>query len=708
MPTPQRGRTHRGALASLPPLPPRPLVSVVIPALNEERYIGALLESLEAQTYPPDRFEVVVSDGGSKDSTREIIRETAARWKAPLRLVENPAMLTPQGLNAGVEAAAGDVIIILGGHSLVDPRFIEESVIALQETGAAVAGGVIEARGEGRLANAIAAALSHPFGVGDARFRFSTRPGYVDTIAFAAYRRECFELLGGFDTDRHLAVDDFYNFRVRDAGGRLYLTPAVRSVYYTRTGLRPLAKQYFGYGRAKGRASVEVPPSIQPRHLVPAATIAAASLLLLASRVSRSARWLFILGGVAYGGLNAASSASAASRRGDRTLGPLIAGVFPLIHASYGVGMILGAISAASHRFGNPMARLWGREPGTGPLASLPPLPPLPLVSVVIPALNEARHIGALLDSLEAQTYPTGAFEVIVADGGSTDGTREIVAEASRCWKARLQLIDNPAHRTPQGLNTGIAAARGQVIVTLGAHSLVDARFIEESVSALQQSGAAAAGGVIEARGEGRVATAIAAALSHPFGVGDARFRFAKEPAYVDTIAFAAYRRECFDLLGGFDTDRQFAEDDFFNFRVRAAGGRLYLSPAVRSVYYTRTQLRPLIKQYFAYGRAKGRSSVEVPASIQPRHLVPAATVAGGALLLAASSVARPARWMLALGTGAYGAMAVYSATTSAARRHDRKLAPVIGAVLPVVHASYGMGTLAGAAKALWARRQRR
>lgn len=343
---PVRGRSPQGALSALPPLPPQPFVSIVIPALNEEQYIGALLESLDAQTYPAESYEAIVADAASTDTTREIVTAAAARWRASLRLVDNPERRTPEGLNAGVAASRGEVIIILGAHCLADTRFIEESVRALQRTGAAAAGGVIEARGEGRTASAIAAALSHPFGVGDARFRYATEPGYVDTIAYAAYRRECFDVIGGFDTDRHLAVDDFFNFRIREAGGRLYLTPSVKSVYFTRTGLVPLMRQYFGYGRAKGRAAVQVPASVRPRHPVPAATIILGSLLFAASFVSRHARLLFVIGSLAYAGLDLASARTAAERRGNPSLGPVVAGVFPLVHLSYGVGTIVGAASA--------------------------------------------------------------------------------------------------------------------------------------------------------------------------------------------------------------------------------------------------------------------------------------------------------------------------------------------------------------------------
>ncbi len=328
-----------------------PLVSVVIPTFNEERYIEACLESLGRQSYPPSALEVLVADGGSTDSTRAIVAAQASRSPFPIRLVENPGRTTPHGLNAGVAAAGGDVIVILGAHSLVDSEFVAANVEALRRTGAAATGGPIETRGEGSVASAIAAALSHPFGVGDARFRYATEPGYVDTIAFAAYRRECFDAAGGFATDREKAEDDFFNYCVRRAGGRLYLTPTVRSVYFARSGFGAVARQYFGYGKAKGRASVEAPDSIQPRHLVPAAAVAGGFALFAAGAFSDPARKFLTLAGVAYTLLAAASAVQSTRRRHQPQLAPVALVIFPLVHVSYGLGTLIGAARAAFRRY---------------------------------------------------------------------------------------------------------------------------------------------------------------------------------------------------------------------------------------------------------------------------------------------------------------------------------------------------------------------
>lgn len=328
------------SLASLPVLPAEPKVSIVIPTLNEERYIAALLDSIDAQTYPRDHVEVIVADGGSSDATRAIVEQRSEQASAgSVRLVENALGSTAGGLNTGAKEATGEVIIVVGAHSELDRDFVRANVAALQESGAAATGGPIETVGEGEAAAAIAAAMSHPFGVGDARFRYATEPGDVDTIAFAAYRREVFDVLGGFDLARDKAEDDDFNYRLRKQGGRLYLTPAVRSTYYSRASFSGLWKQYSGYGAAKGRAFMDDPGALGPRHFVPMAVVVGGATLLALSPFVRNAHRTLKLLGTLYGAAAIFSGRRAASRTGANPW--LTALAFPVMHGSYGSGMAL-------------------------------------------------------------------------------------------------------------------------------------------------------------------------------------------------------------------------------------------------------------------------------------------------------------------------------------------------------------------------------
>ncbi len=332
-----------GALAALEE---QPLVSVIIASLNEERFIGGCLESLSRQDYPASALELLVADGGSEDGTRGLVAEAQARSRIPIVLLHNPGRDAPSGFNTGLTRARGAVIIIFSAHAIAEPDFVRANVEALRETNAAAVGGPIITRGEGRLGRAVAAAVSHPFGVGNARFRYSKSAGFVDTIAFAAYRRECFDVVGGFRTDRVLAVDDFFNYEVRKAGGQLFLTPAVRSTYFSRSTPGKLFRQYFGYGRAKGRAMTETPGSILPRHLVPAAAVAVGTLLATGGLFSRRARTLLLLLGTAYGSAALAAAGRSDGQDGERPSRVLTAVMFPVLHAAYGVGTIFGFASA--------------------------------------------------------------------------------------------------------------------------------------------------------------------------------------------------------------------------------------------------------------------------------------------------------------------------------------------------------------------------
>lgn len=326
-------------------------------------------------------------------------------------------------------------------------------------------------------------------------------------------------------------------------------------------------------------------------------------------------------------------------------------------------------------------------------------LPARPLVSVVIPCLNEERYIEALLDSLAAQDYGPGGIEVIVADGGSSDRTRELV-RAYHSPFARLELVDNPKRITVGGLNAGMRAARGDCWVIIGAHSLVRADFVRASVAALERTGAACVGGPIETIGEGTAGKAIAAAMSSPFGVGDAKFRYSAEEAEVDTVPFGCYHRRVWEVVGEFDETVDGADEDSYNARLIEAGGRIVLVPEIRSSYYPRRTFTALAKQYWEYGAAKG-TLLARGRPLQWRHFAPAGMVAGGPLLLLAGLWLRPARYMLGILSAAYvlggGAMAARAAAKAGAN-------PILTfAAMATLHATYGAGFIAGA----WRERRR-
>ncbi len=316
-----------------------------------------------------------------------------------------------------------------------------------------------------------------------------------------------------------------------------------------------------------------------------------------------------------------------------------------------------------------------------------------PLVSVLVPMRNEERYIEACLRSLAEQDYPRDRFEVLVIDGDSTDRSRELAQRFAAVAGIDLRLLDNPARRTAPGLNVGLVAARGEVIVRVDAHAEVYSDFLSESVTTLEETGADAVGGPIESVAEGLVGEAIALAMSSPFGIGNAHFRYSHEACYTDTVAFAAYRRDVFERIGVFAEDIDYGEDDEFNYRLGEHGGRILLTPRIRSIYHTRSDLPALFRQYRAYGRAKFHVLRRHPGQARLRQFVPASFLGTLVGLSLTSRIVRPLRRALPLVLGLYAVVAV-AASLRIASRNGWRYAPVLPLAFVCLHVSYGLGFL--------------
>ena len=347
---------------------------------------------------------------------------------------------------------------------------------------------------------------------------------------------------------------------------------------------------------------------------------------------------------------------------------------------------------------------------------------PQPFVSVVLPARNAARHLPATLAALLAGDYPAERMEVLVVDGASTDDTAAVV-DAFAARDGRVRRLANAAGTTPAGLNVGLRAARGQVIVRLDAHARPAPDYVAACVAALARTGADVVGGPMVGVGETPFGAAVAVATAVPFGAGNAAFRVGGEGP-VDTVYLGAWQREVFQRVGLFDERLERNQDYELCERIRRAGGVVWLDPAIRTVTVTRATPVALARQYFGYGRGRAATSLRHPGSLRPRQLVPAAFVAALAALAAAAPWSRRARPLLGGVLVLYLAADTWAAGWASGQASDRSLAvadqhglppatagrPVITATLastarllvafPVMHLAWGVGFWAGLARA--------
>ena len=321
-----------------------------------------------------------------------------------------------------------------------------------------------------------------------------------------------------------------------------------------------------------------------------------------------------------------------------------------------------------------------------------------PLVSVIMPVRNEAAYIERSLGAVLAQEYPADRLEILVVDGMSGDGTRQAVL-AHAATRPNLRLLDNPAGIVPPGLNIGIRQARGEIVVRVDGHCEIApdyvSRCVEHLLAGHEGAPVEAVGGPIETVGETDEAQAIALAMSSWFGVGGSAFRTIKDrPLLVETVAFPAYRRATLQRLGPFDEELVRNQDDEYNYRLLKSGGRVLLSPDIRSRYYSRSSLRSLWRQYYQYGYWKVRVMQKHPRQMRLRQFAPPAFVAGLLGSTALGLLFQPFRWLLGVVLALYTAANVV-ASFAPGRVH----APRLLIIHPILHLSYGLGFLVGLAR---------
>jgi glycosyltransferase involved in cell wall biosynthesis len=317
---------------------------------------------------------------------------------------------------------------------------------------------------------------------------------------------------------------------------------------------------------------------------------------------------------------------------------------------------------------------------------------PQPFVTIAMPCLNEAHFIEACLRSVQAQTYPKERIEILVADGGSTDGTREILARLAE-EDGRIRVIDNPQRIQSVGLNHAIRAARGERIARMDVHADYAPNYLEKCVEVMERTGADNVGGAARCRARGPTQNAVAAALHSPLGFGGSSFRNPDTEGDVDTLFPGFFTREILDKVDLFDEGAIVNEDAEINQRILQAGGRIYLSREIEVHYYPRDTLRGLSSQYFRYGQGRARTLLKHGRLMRLRPAIPFLAAVTGLVL----AILAP-KWALAA-AAAYAVVALVEAVRLA-KRFDAPLATTWLA-FPVMHVSHAIGFGMGLVKYL-------
>jgi succinoglycan biosynthesis protein ExoA len=321
-----------------------------------------------------------------------------------------------------------------------------------------------------------------------------------------------------------------------------------------------------------------------------------------------------------------------------------------------------------------------------------------PFVSVVMPVRNEAGFITELLRAVFAQDYPADCLEVIVADGMSTDGTRDILAGLLARYP-QLVVVDNPGRIVSTGLNLAVARAAGEIILRIDGHALIAGNFVKENVALLAAHPEAwSVGGPIRHAATTTLGKAVSVAMSHPLGVGNARHRYPDFEGYVESAQFPAIRRWVFDRIGPFDEKLVRNQDDEFNYRIGRAGGKIYVSPRIQYSYFVRERLGQLFKQYFQYGfwRIPVIEKHGRPTTL--RQMAPTLFYAACVVLALAGLWWREP--LLAVGLPFLYTIALLLAGVHSVRGNDCRVSSCVPVAIATMHAGYALGLGYG----LWAR----
>ncbi len=333
----------------------------------------------------------------------------------------------------------------------------------------------------------------------------------------------------------------------------------------------------------------------------------------------------------------------------------------------------------------------------------MPSLPPQPFISVVVPIRNEEATIERLTRSLLDQDYPADRYEILMADGGSVDRTREILARVDA--SGRVRVLDNPGRTAPAALNVAIGQARGDIVTRVDGHSFVAPDYLSRIVAVMAETGESVVGGPVRMHADTPFREALVEALYSKVAVGAVPYRTLDSRAHVESLQTGSFVKAVLDAVGPFDESLAVVEDLDMNTRIRKAGHKLLLDPSIRFWYLPRPTLAALWRQIYSVGLVKARILRKHPDIFKWKYVLPSVfvlAVGGASILLVAGGVAaKPALLFFATYAGAIGAFAL-----SRARRLGWNALRLL-LIVPALHAGYGLGFLEGATEKLLGRTSR-
>jgi glycosyltransferase involved in cell wall biosynthesis len=695
-----------------------PMVSMVVVCRNESKWISRCLDSVVENDYPADRVEILVVDGDSEDGTQEILLQYASRYPR-IRLLRNEGRFLPLGLNIGIRAARGEIIMKVDGHSEYPANYISACVHHLVRSGAAnVGGGFDGVPGSDTLfARAAAKVLFSEFGSGNSRYRFSTgQPMWADTAYSGCYWKKSLLEVGLYDEAIRRSEDINLNCKLRAIGGRTLLVPTIRVKYHVRAAFRQFCRHALSNGYWVTFPAIAKGTRFSLRHFAPLAFVT--SLLALAALCFSYPTARIAMAVTAAGYIACALTAAVLVWRDRPSPGVVLTTAFTYgtYHTLYGLGSLVGLVAGMGHLGGRsrslPLApgacdaalpagtdpELCAAAPAAGESAQTGA--DLPFVSVVLACRNEARWIERCLKSITQNDYPADLMEVVVVDGESTDGTREIV-ERHKGARCPVSLVRNARLHTAFGMNLGIQEARGDVIMKIDGHSEYLPNYISECVSYLRQYGAANVGGVVDCvpGADTTFARSAAKVISSRFGVGNALFRVGTNmPIWADTAFSGCYLKSWLEKAGMYDENVRRSQDFDLNGRLWALGGGTLLVPSIRVKYHVRASSVDFFRHGLSNGYWVTYPALDRGTRFAVRHFVPLAFLV---FMIAFASLAisyGPARPFFAVAVAAYAICAIVASALAWKSAGTTELIFTTAVTFGILHILYGCGSLLGIA----------